>query len=105
MIPTKTQAIARLQKAYDIAILTRNTKLADTLRPMILAEKAKSIKSSNFDGVNAVSKKIYAVTNPKKMAKKLKAERYDTRIELADEATIKARYESYKQQRLVFQRA
>ena len=105
MIPSKTVALARLEKAYDIAVQAGNARLANTLLPMLQAEKVKSVRSTSGTDLNSAPTKVSrCATNPRRMKVKSKLELYDTTIEIPSETEIAERFASYKQKQLVFQR-
>ena len=104
-IPTRSEALIRMQKAYNVAIQTGNRALAATLLPMIQKEQARSVKSTSGSDCNNVVRKSYTVTNPRTMSVKLKAELYNPNIELETPSEIAARKAAYDQKVKVFSRA
>ena len=106
MTTTKQLQVRRLEKALEVAISTNNTKLAATLRDLLRVEYARAPKSSDLtDAVVTDIKSVRAITNPRKMAKKLKCELHDTRIELDSPEVIESKWQAFQQKRRVFARA
>ena len=104
LIPTRSDALIRMETAFAMAKQQNNHQLMATLLPMIRREKAKAVKSSAGHDCNAMSQSVRTVTNPRKMSKKLKVELQDERIQLETPAEIAARKAAYDQKCCVFAR-
>lgn len=109
MTTTRQYQVSRLEAAYIIAQETGNIKLVKALEPLVLRERARSVKSTAPTSVgeaivNASVNTGRPVYNPRRASIKLKSELYDTRIELESPEEIEAKRQAYIQRRRVFQR-
>lgn len=77
---TKADQYNRIAAAYQIAVESGNTVLAATLKPMLDARVAQRNTTEGRDIGSEVTRTERPVVSMKKMAVKLKAEKYDPRI-------------------------
>lgn len=98
MTTTKQLQVLRMERALEVALSQNNHRLVKTIQELLKVEYARAPKSSDLTNQIVTDiKSTRPITNPRKMAKKLKAELYDTRIELDSPEVIERKWLEYKQ--------